>query len=235
MKPFLTARWLNLVNLTYRVPAAMVEPYVPRGVTLDVDKGDSFVSFVVFEFRDTRVKGLSVPFHRDFPEANLRFYVRHGDRRGVVFIREYVPKAAIAWTARWIYNEPYRTTAMACVHKPAPGEGIRYRVGPVELDVTTEPIESVPSETTREHYFKEHHWGFGRRRNGETLVYRVDHPVWATRAITGLRRNGSFGSLYGEAWKGLDGLEPECKIFAVGSAIEVYPAQSLSIFNGGGS
>lgn len=229
MKPFLTARWLNLVNVTYRVPVNLLEPYVPRGVTLDVDKGDSFVSFVVFEFRDTRVRGVSVPFHRDFPEANLRFYVRHGDRRGVVFIREYVPKAAIAWTARWIYNEPYRKTAMACSENSGENVVIRYRVGPVEMNVTTGKKEMIPAETTREHYFKEHHWGFGRRRNGETLVYRVDHPVWAVRPIVDLQRKGSFGSLYGKAWKFLDELEPECKIFAIGSAIEVYPAQSLSI------
>jgi len=233
VKPFLTAQWLNLLNLTYRVPVGLVEPYVPAGVELDRDGGETFVSFVAFQFRNTRVRGVGIPFHRHFSEVNLRFYVRYGDQRGVVFIREFVPKAAIAAIARWIYNEPYRTIAMSSqmiVHEIVKAH---YRVGPMEVDIESGTEESIPGLDSREHYFKEHHWGFGRRRNGETLVYRVDHPVWAIRPILDLKRHGSFSSLYGDTWRVLDTLEPICQIFAVGSEIAVYPACQLSECNGG--
>ena len=47
--------------------------------------------------------------NRNFDEINLRVYVRHKSqnewRRGVVFIKEFVQKKAIAELARALYNE----------------------------------------------------------------------------------------------------------------------------------
>ena len=77
---------------------------------LDAWQGIKLMSLVGFEFRGTRVLGLSVPGHRDFPEVNLRFYVRgkvsENWRRGVVFVKELLPRRAIAWMARRLYGEP---------------------------------------------------------------------------------------------------------------------------------
>src|SRR5438874_7358527 len=105
--PFLTARWTNLFLATYAVPQEVLRPRLPRGLELDLRDGQAFVSLVAFQFLDTRVLGLPWPGYRNFAELNLRFYVRHGDQRGVVFIREFVPQRFIAWVARWLYNEPY--------------------------------------------------------------------------------------------------------------------------------
>ncbi|HXT48296.1 MAG TPA: DUF2071 domain-containing protein, partial [Gemmatimonadaceae bacterium] len=111
-RAFLTAEWRYLVMLNYEVDAAMLRPLVPRGTELDLWEGRALASVVGFRFLRTRLLGVPVPFHRDFEEVNLRFYVRrvtpNGDaRRGVVFVRELVPRAAIAYTARAVYNEPY--------------------------------------------------------------------------------------------------------------------------------
>jgi hypothetical protein len=57
-----------------------------------------------------------MPFRHDFDEVNLRFYVHRNTgneiRRGVVFIREVVPKRAIAAIARGAYNENYIALSM---------------------------------------------------------------------------------------------------------------------------
>src|SRR4030095_17157030 len=102
--------------LTYVAPEELLAPLVPAGVELDRWRGTLYVSVVGFLFRDTQVLGASVPGHRTFQEVNLRFYVRrHVDgelRRGVVFIRELVPRRAIALVARLLYNEPYRAPPM---------------------------------------------------------------------------------------------------------------------------
>ena len=112
-RPFLTASWTDLVILNYEVPPAVVLPLVPRGTELDIWQGQALVSLVGFLFTDTRVRGLAIPWHRHFEEVNLRFYVRRRvasapDRRAVVFVRELVPRYAIAAIARFLYNEPYR-------------------------------------------------------------------------------------------------------------------------------
>jgi uncharacterized protein len=113
VRPFLTARWANLILVQFPAPAGLLAPYLPPGVELDRWQGEHFVSLVAFQFLDTRVLGVSWPGFRHFPEWNLRIYVRHGDQRGVVFVREFVPQWFTATVARTVYNEPYRHAAMA--------------------------------------------------------------------------------------------------------------------------
>jgi len=109
--PFLTAEWRHLAMLNYEIDPGFLLPLAPKGTELDSWNGRHFVSLVGFFFRNTRVRGLAIPFHRDFEEIHLRFYVRRetedGRRRGVVLIKEIVPRAAIALTARWLYGENY--------------------------------------------------------------------------------------------------------------------------------
>src|SRR5262245_46588899 len=106
--------------LNYEIDARVLEPRVPAGTVLDLWHGRALVSVVGFRFLGTRVRGVAIPFHTDFDEINLRFYVRRhvpdGQvRRGVVFVREFVPRAAIALCARLAYNEPYRAVPMRSV------------------------------------------------------------------------------------------------------------------------
>ena len=105
---FLTARWEHVALLSYEVDPALLRPRVPAGTQLDDFEGRSLVSLVGFRFLDTRVWGWAIPFHRDFEELNLRFYVRRptpeGWRRGVVFVKEIVPRRLIAGVARALYG-----------------------------------------------------------------------------------------------------------------------------------
>src|SRR5262245_47245447 len=116
-RPFLSAEWRYLVMLNYVIDPAILEPLIPAGTMLDRWHGQTLVSLVGFRFTAAHVLGVAVPFHRTFDEVNLRFYVRRtapsGEvRRGVVFVRELVPRRAVALVARWAYNEPYRVVPM---------------------------------------------------------------------------------------------------------------------------
>src|SRR5262245_38215678 len=110
MKRFLTAEWRDLIMANYEVDPSLLASRVPAGTKLDLHEGKCFVSIVGFMFLDTRVLGFLVPFHVNFEEVNLRFYVRRevGEetRRGVVFVKEIVPRFAIAAVARTLYGEP---------------------------------------------------------------------------------------------------------------------------------
>ncbi len=111
LNPFLTARWLYLAMLDFRVDPAILAPHVPVGTEIDFHNGETYLSVIGFQFHHTLAMGSPIPRHRNFEEVNLRFYVRKkfGDtwHRDVVFIRELVPKIAIAVTARVFYGEPY--------------------------------------------------------------------------------------------------------------------------------
>src|SRR5713101_1040010 len=110
-RSFLTAEWRDLAMLNFEVDPTVLRPLVPAGTELDDWRSRTFVSVVGFLFLNTRVLGIPIPFHRDFEEVNLRFYVRRkmsdGWRRAVVFVKELVPRAAIALTARMVYGENY--------------------------------------------------------------------------------------------------------------------------------
>jgi len=63
--------------LNYEVDPNLLEKHVPPGTVLDSFLGKTYVSLVGFRFCNTKILGLlAMPFHTDFDEANLRFYVR---------------------------------------------------------------------------------------------------------------------------------------------------------------
>jgi uncharacterized protein YqjF (DUF2071 family) len=230
--PFLTARWHNLLHITWRVPPALLIDHVPPGVELDIQQGQAFVSLVAFDFLDTRVLGVPWPGYRDFPELNLRFYVKRGEERGVVFIREFVPKRLVASMARLTYNEPYVAAPMSSSFREDDAltqfeltvdyGGRRHRIGVS----ATGPLWT-PAEDSMEHYFKEHKWGFGRDRNGQGVIYEVTHPVWDIWHVQSTALDVDFGLLYGPQWSFLAEAKPHLTVFAKGSAISVHPKGKL--------
>src|SRR5690349_9487804 len=99
--------------MNYSIDPAILLPYLPYKTELDLWNNKAYVSLVGFRFVNTRLKGFYVPFHRNFEEINLRFYVRYHSngewRRGVTFIKEIVPRPALTFIANTIYNEKYVT------------------------------------------------------------------------------------------------------------------------------
>jgi uncharacterized protein len=185
--PFLTARWIHLCMANYEVDPTVLRELVPTGTELDVWDSKCFVSVVGFLFQDTRVRGIAIPFHRAFQEVNLRFYVRrvvNGDlRRGVVFVKEIVPKHAIAWVANSVYNEKYIALPMwhndnlDTSHKTV-SYMWRYqgRLCQLRTNVNGEPY--LPDPESEEAFITEHYWGYTAQRDGSTLEYKVEHPRW---------------------------------------------------------
>lgn len=231
-RPFLTARWVNVALMSYAVPNSLLAPRLPRGLALDRWEGRTFVSLVAFDFVDTRVASVSWPGVTRFPEVNLRFYVREGDRRGVVFVREVVPSRIVALLARLFYNEPYGVARVRSVTEMEPGrirvvhefpQGGRSQRIAVEGRWPAEPAD----ETGATHFFKEHEWGYGVDRRGGVLRYRVEHPRWRVYGEATARVELDFGAVYGSEWDFLSGRIPEHVTFAEGSPVAVYRGERL--------
>ena len=223
---FLTAEWRSLLMINYPVDPAVVEPFVPRGVELDFFEGKTFVSLVGFLFLDTRLLGLPVPFHRNFEEVNLRFYVRRqvdGElRRGVVFVKEIVPRSAIAWTARTFYNERY--VAMPMRHEVSERR-VSYgwqRDGAWEsLNArSTGDWEPAPDGSEAQ-FITEHYWGYAAQRDGSTVEYRVEHPRWMVREAADVEVDLDAAGLYGQGFVETLAARPTSAFIADGSEVAV--------------
>jgi uncharacterized protein len=227
-RPFLTARWSDLLLVTYAVPADVLEPYLHPALEPDLWSGSAHVSLVAFRFLETRVLGVSVPGYRNFPEVNLRAYVRHGADRGVVFVRELVVSRLVAAVARLGYNEPYVAAPIAVgVERDLERASVRahfeWRFGGMmhRLAMTGSEATSFPAPGSEAFLTKEHEWGFGRTRGGRLLRYRVSHPEWPIRTVTAVDVRVDFGTLYGPAWGFLNTATPASALFAVGSSVAV--------------
>lgn len=232
-RPFLTAEWRDLVMLNYRVAPALLERLVPAGTELDSFDGTTFLSVVGFRFLDTRVLGFSLPGHRDFEEVNLRFYVRRrtqeGLRRGVVFIRELVPRRLIAWVARAAYNEPYRALPMRhqlIGQAHAPPREIRYEWRSADRwDGLSADFREAPRHLeagSEAEFVTEHFWGYTRQRDGSTIEYRVSHPSWRVRNASTAELRGDLVALYGRTFADACSGPPSSAFWAEGSPVVVY-------------
>jgi len=224
---FLTAEWRDLVMLNYEVSPEILAAHLPAGTELDRWQGRTFVSVVGFRFLRTKVLGIAVPFHRDFEELNLRFYVRRkgeeGWRRGVVFVREVVPRRAVAWLARLFYNENYVAHPME--HEISPGRvAYRWRSAGRWYTLSLDPTgkSAVPPQGSEEAFITEHYWGYARQRDGGTVEYRVEHPRWPVRRAVTSMLECDVAGFYGPAFAPALGRAPSSAFLAEGSAVTVH-------------
>ena len=239
--PFLTAEWRHLMMLNYEIDPVVLQPFVPNGTEIDDWEGRTYCSVVGFLFLKTRVLGFPIPFHQDFEEVNLRFYVRYkgkeGWRRGVVFIKELVPRFAIAWTARVFYNENYQSLPMG--HRLEFGEGGAEGTGTLEYSwrfqseihrmLATILGDPVPlAEGSEQQFIAEHYWGYAAQKDGATLEYRVEHPPWRVYRAESAELGADIESLYGKVFTEFIGPNPDSAFVAEGSPVTVYRGQPIA-------
>ncbi|MBK9967724.1 MAG: DUF2071 domain-containing protein [Holophagales bacterium] len=230
--PFLTAEWRHLAILNYEVDPVTLRPLVPKGTELDDWNGRHLASVVGFLFVNTRVLGVPVPFHTNFPEVNLRFYVRRrvpdGWHRGVVFVKEIVPRAAIAWMARTLYNERYVALPMSYSLESGDGEvrGASYcwthRGREERVEVTASAPAAVLVPGSEAEFVVEHYWGYVSRRDGGTTGYRVAHPPWRLAPASRAHLQADVTALYGAEFAAPLSAAPASAFLAEGSAVTVH-------------
>ena len=233
-RPFLTAQWRNLIMFTYAVNPARLIDRVPPGTTLDSWHGRTLVSIIAFQFLNTKVLGAPVPFHQDFEEVNLRFYVRRladdGVRPGVVFIRELVPRPIVGGMARLLYREPYLVLPMRSKVMGGPPPDVEYQWDSTghwcTLRGKGDGEGAEPSSGSLEEFLTIRHWGYNGERGKDTLEYRVDHPRWRVWHARNARAEYQAEPLCGgELARELT--SPVSALIAEGSAVTIHWRRAL--------
>ena len=226
--------------VSYEIDPTILTPLVPSGTELDFHHGITFVSMVGFLFLKTRVYGIPIPLHRNFEEVNLRFYVRRktneGWRRGVVFIKELVPRWAIAFSARMLYNERYTSLPMAhhielLSGERGSGQSISYSWRHNGIDshlkmVAYGAVQEIRPDSVEE-FISEHYWGYSSQRDGSVLEYRVEHPRWKIREAGDTNLRCESDDLYGRPFVDMLKRPPSSAFLAEGSAVRVFKGVRL--------
>jgi uncharacterized protein YqjF (DUF2071 family) len=234
MKPhiFLTAEWRRLVLLNYEVDPAVLEPYIPQGLELDFWNNKTYVSVVGFAFQRARFFGMPVPFHGSFPEVNLRFYVKReltaGERRGVVFLKEIVPRRGVAFVAHALYGEkfislPMQMTAEHDRHIRGMARRVRYnwRLGGEHyaIEAASNSPPRHPEPGSLEEFIVEHYWAYSGKSG--CTEYEVEHPPWLIQDAQEASFIGDATALYGEEFAVVLARPPGSAFLADGSAVSV--------------
>ncbi len=235
---FLTADWRYLTMLNYEIDPCVLRPFVPAGTELDSWQGRTYLSMVGFLFLDTRVLGVPIPFHRNFEEVNLRFYVRRevgGElRRAVVFLKEFVPRRAIAWTANTVYGEDY--VALPMTHaierdssrRPTRVEySWRFRGSEHRIAVFVSGDAHEIAVGSQEEFITEHYWGYARRAGG-TTEYQVEHPRWRVWNAAESTLECDVAALYGPEFMEALADRPASAFLVEGSQVAVSKGTRLS-------
>jgi len=227
---FLKAEWKNLALFNYEVDAEILEKYIPAGTEIDVWNNKCYVSLVGFMFKNTKVLGIKVPFHRDFEEVNLRFYVKRFEngewKRGVVFIKEIVPKKAITFIANTLYQEHYETQKMR--HEIIENSNSTTFIyqwkndkkwNTIQLETSTNP-EAIKVDSEAE-FITEHYFGYTKINENKTFEYEVQHPRWEQFEVLNHKIDIDFQKIYGEDFYFLQNTKPTSVFLAKGSKISV--------------
>jgi uncharacterized protein YqjF (DUF2071 family) len=227
---FLKAEWRKLIMVNYKVDKEVLLPFLPAGTELDVWNNTCYVSLIGFLFKKVRLLGIAVPFHTDFEEVNLRFYVRYKEagiwKRGVVFIKEIVPKYALSFVANTLYNENYKTLPMKHSWESS-NDGIRVEYnwqikGRWQgLSVCADSFLSAIDLESETEFITEHYWGYSRCNESTTNEYQVKHPRWEQYAIKSYQIDVDFELTYGNRFKFLNHVKPASVFLAEGSPISI--------------
>lgn len=227
---FLKAEWNNLALFNYTVNPDVLNKYVPKGTELDLWDGKCYVSLVGFMFESVKILGLKIPFHVNFEEVNLRFYVKRFEngewKRGVVFIKEIVPKYALSFVANTVYKEHYETLPMHhSVQEKNDSTEFVYQ-WKTQNKWQTIVVETVKNEVAIEvnseaEFITEHYFGYTKVNAETSYEYEVKHPRWNQLKVTDYRVHVDFERVYGNEFGFLNHQQPTSVLLAVGSEISV--------------
>ncbi|PKH49195.1 hypothetical protein CXF68_00170 [Tenacibaculum sp. Bg11-29] len=226
---FLNAAWRKLVMINYEVNPGILQKYVPNGTELDFFNDKCYVSVIGFMFLDTKILGMKIPFHRNFEEVNLRFYVKrkvkNEYKRGVVFIKEIVPKSAITFVANTIYNENYETLPMKHIWEESDEKlKVSYQWKKAkkwnEISVEVSNTLCEVEENSEAEFIAEHYWGYAKNIN-ITTEYEVKHPKWKQYLVEDYKVAIDFLATYGKCFKELENQKPTSVFLMEGSEISV--------------
>ena len=227
---FLTAEWNDLLFINYEIEPKLLQEYLPKGTELDLWNNKCYISLIGFMFEEVKVLGFKIPFHTHFEEVNLRFYVKRLEnkiwKRGVVFVKEIVPKHAITLVANTLYNEQYQTLPMQHQRKEKETSKLftyQWKKKNTWHTISAETEkEALPiSENSEAEFITEHYYGYTKSSNSKTVEYQVTHPKWKQYAVKKYNVNVNFEQVYGQEFAYLQNLKPVSCFVAQGSKITI--------------
>jgi uncharacterized protein YqjF (DUF2071 family) len=187
--------WRELLFAHWPVPAAVLEPLVPKPLRIQEFDGTSWIALVPFRMTGVMLRPLpDLPWISAFPELNVRLYVEHGGKSGVWFLSLDATNPLAVWAARRFFHLPYYRARMSLTHE---GGAIRYRSERPSAELTAwyRPASGVYASVpgSLEHFLTERYCLYARKPDGSLWRNEIHHLPWPLqKAEAGIETNTMF-------------------------------------------
>jgi uncharacterized protein len=232
---YLSAEWRKILLINYVVDPEILLPYLPPRTEFDLYEGKCLVSLAGFVFQNLKFLEIPIPYHQKFEEFNLRFYVVYKQNgqilRGVVFIREYVPKRFFKVLANAFAHEKYECYSMKHSIEEQDDLMVSYSFkvkenwNSVSAAAKTNPIIIEPGSL--EDFIAEHYYGYNKWTSKVTLEYQLGHPRWSFYPLKSFSVDCRFEDYYPQEFLPFLYREAHSAQLIEGSAVRLYPGRFI--------
>ncbi len=199
----MTQTWHHLLFAHWPVPHDVLRPLVPLPFELDLFEGRAWVGIVPFYMTNVAPRFVpTLPWVSEFPELNVRTYVRMGERPGIYFFSLDAGSALAVHTARTLLNLPYYSASMAVTPR---ADGISYES---RRDSTSRPAEFLAryapdgdvfsaAPESLEYFLTERYCLYHLTRRGRPYRLDIHHPPWRLQPARAELMRNTMGEING--------------------------------------
>ena len=179
----MTQTWHDLLFAHWTVDPADLRAKVPAAFELDLFDGHAWIGIVPFRMTNVAPRGVpSLPLISEFPELNVRTYVRVDNRPGIYFFSLDAGSGIAVQTARALLNLPYHTASMTVSHAASAVDYKSARMADpaAELIATYEPAGSPfnAAAGSLEYFLTERYCLYHLDHGGVPYRLEIHHPPW---------------------------------------------------------
>jgi uncharacterized protein len=181
----MTQTWHDLLFAHWPIEPAMLRDKVPSEFPLDVFDDTAWLGIVPFHMTNVAPRGVpSLPWISEFPELNVRTYVRVNEKPGIYFFSLDAGSTLAVQAARSLLNLPYYTAAMRVTSET---DGIEYEShrddssSPATFFARYRPV-GAPFEAaggSLEYFLTERYCLYNRDHSGAPYRLEIHHPPWS--------------------------------------------------------
>ncbi len=179
----MTQTWHDLLFAHWPIAAYELRSKVPSEFDLDLYDGSVWLGIVPFHMSNVAPRGVpSIPWISEFPELNVRTYVRVADRPGIYFFSLDAGSALAVQAARTLFNLPYYAATMKVARE---GGAVHYESRRHDADgaaftATYRPTGSRfnAAPGSLEYFLTERYCLYNLDHRGAPYRLEIHHPPW---------------------------------------------------------
>jgi len=184
----MTQTWHDLLFAHWPVDHRRLRERVPSAFELDLFDGVGWVGIVPFHITNVAPRGVpSLPWISEFPELNVRTYVRVRNRPGIYFFSLDAGSTLAVRAARTLLNLPYFSASMTV--RPQ-ADGLEYESrrkdnsSAARLSATYRPVGTRFQAVygSLEYFLTERYCLYNVDHHGAAYRLEIHHPPWPLQA-----------------------------------------------------